>query len=115
MPRGGKRPGAGRKPGALNKRAGGVEAWARSVVEDPLVQARLLADAQQGALAPPLMALMFHYAYGRPSEQARDDEVFITDLLAVVLTHVGSPQARREIEAVIDAHTTGGSRLSAVA
>ena len=41
--------------------------WATGIVEDPKVQARLLADARAGKLHPSLLTLLMAYAYGRPN------------------------------------------------
>jgi hypothetical protein len=38
------------------------------VVEDPKVQARLLADARTGKLHPSVMTVLMAYAYGRPRD-----------------------------------------------
>ena len=37
------------------------------IVEDPQVQARLLADARAGRLHPSLLTALMAYAYGRPN------------------------------------------------
>ena len=115
MPRGGVRVGAGRKPGPVPKDKSSVEAFARSVVEDVEVRALLLAQARNGSMPAPMYQLLFHYAYGKPVEQSRDDQVFMEDLLAVVLKHVGSREARAEIRALLEAHEFSATRLSAVA
>jgi hypothetical protein len=92
-----------------------VEAFARSVVEDGKVQALILRQAQDGSLPAPMFQMLFHYAYGKPLEQTRPDEqAFTHALLAVVLKHVGSPEARQEVRAVIEAYT-GPAPLRAVA
>jgi hypothetical protein len=108
-----KPPGSGRKKSGSAKQRG-IEAFARSIVEDPTYQKHLLARAQSGELAPPVEAMLFHYAYGKPTEPAKDDQRFLEELLAVVLKHAGSHEARQEIRAVIEAHT-GGAGLRAVA
>ena len=41
--------------------------WATRIVEDPKVQARLLADARAGRLHPSLLTALMAYAYGRPN------------------------------------------------
>jgi hypothetical protein len=84
------------------------------VVEDEKVQALFLKQARDGSLPVPLYQMMFYYAYGRPREQHTDEQAFTQDLLAVVLKHVGSAEAKQEIKAVIEAHT-GGAILRAVA
>lgn len=115
-PKGKPRPeGSGRKPGSKNKRGEGIEAFARSIVEDPAYQANLILRAKQGDLAPGMEAMLFHYAYGKPAEQRNpDDQAFMESLLAVVLKHVDTREARQEIRAIIEAHT-GTAGLRAVA
>jgi hypothetical protein len=51
-----------------NKVTREVKALAAGILEDPLVQAKLLEQAQRGRLAPAVMGLLFHYAYGKPKE-----------------------------------------------
>ena len=41
--------------------------WATRIVEDPKVQARLLADARTGKLHPSVLTVLMTYAYGRPN------------------------------------------------
>ena len=41
--------------------------WASRIVEDPKVQARLLADARTGKLHPSVLTVLMTYAYGRPN------------------------------------------------
>lgn len=117
MPRGsqpGERRG-GRRKGSRNKRSEGIETYARELLERPAYRAKLETRLEQGTLASGVETLLYHYAYGKPVEPARDDQAFIESLLAVVLKHVGSREAREEIRAVIEAHTTGGPGLRAVA
>jgi hypothetical protein len=104
----------GRKVGSKDKRSEGIEAFARSIVEDPVYQAKLFQRATEGSLPPGMEAMLFHYAYGRPREQQPNDQAFMEDLVAVVLKHASTHEARREIREVLEAHT-GGTRLSAVA
>jgi hypothetical protein len=65
---GGKQPGAGRPRGSVSQKTLEVQAYAKGVVEDPEVRAQILAQAQAGLLPPPVMTMLFHYAYGRPKE-----------------------------------------------
>lgn len=58
----------GRKKGALNKVTREIKAFSQGILEDPVVQATLLTQAQRGKLAPAVMSLLFHYAYGKPKE-----------------------------------------------
>jgi hypothetical protein len=64
-----KYPQSGRRKGSRNKRSAAVEAWARSVVEDPAVQQRLAEGARQGTLPPQVLTMLFAYAYGKPVER----------------------------------------------
>ena len=41
--------------------------WATGIVEDPKVQARLLADARAGKLHPSVLTGLMTYGYGRPN------------------------------------------------
>ena len=58
----------GRPKGAQNKATREVKALAQGILEDPVVQATLLNQAQRAKLAPAMMSLLFHYAYGKPKE-----------------------------------------------
>ena len=66
--KGGARPGAGRPKGSPNNRRIDGERYARAIVEDPIVQAKLLEQAQAGVLPFVLMQMFFAYAYGKPAE-----------------------------------------------
>jgi hypothetical protein len=114
MAHGGKRHGAGRKPGPKPQSRIGIETFAKSIVEDPEVQETMRVQARAGEMPVPLLQMFFHYAYGRPREQQPDDQAFVEDLLAVVAKHADSREARQEIRAVIEAHA-GGARLRVVA
>jgi len=57
----------GRPKGSRNKNSLGVREWARTIIEDPKVQARLLADARTGKLHPSVLMVLMTYAYGRPN------------------------------------------------
>jgi hypothetical protein len=70
MPRGaspGERRG-GRAKGTRNKRTVDGEAYARAIVEDTAVRARILAMAQDGTLSPELVKTFLAYAFGKPVE-----------------------------------------------
>jgi hypothetical protein len=70
MPRGAK-PGerrGGRARGTRNKRSEGVEQWAREAVERPEYRDKLMARLEEGVLAPAVETMLFHYAYGKPTE-----------------------------------------------
>lgn len=58
----------GRRMGSKNKRRRDIETYCRSIVEDATYRAQLQARALAGTLPPPLEVLLFHYAYGKPSE-----------------------------------------------
>ena len=58
----------GRPKGSRNKSSLAVREWATGIIEDPKVQARLLADAQTGKLHPSVMTTLMAYAYGRPRD-----------------------------------------------
>jgi len=59
----------GRPKGSRNKATLAVREWATGIVEDPQVQARLLADARAGRLHPSVMTALMAYAYGKPRER----------------------------------------------
>ena len=109
-----KAPGSGRKVGSKNKRSEGIEHFARSIIEDPQYQASFRQRAHDGTLPAGVETMLYAYAYGRPREQQPDDQVFVENLLTVVLKHAASPEARQEIRAVLEAHA-GPTRLSIVA
>ena len=58
----------GRPKGSRNKTSLAVRDWSTAIVEDPKVQARLLADARAGRLHPSVMTALLAYAYGKPRE-----------------------------------------------
>lgn len=115
MARGGHRDGAGRPQGAKTKNKEGAEFLARTVLTDPEYQATLLTRARAGTLAPAIESMLWHYLWGKPTEARRDDDVFLATLLDVMTKHASSPDAQREIREVIEAFTTGGQALRAVA
>ena len=57
-----------RPNGSRNKSGLAVREWATGIVEDPQVQARLLADARAGRLHPSFLTALMAYAYGKPRE-----------------------------------------------
>ena len=57
----------GRPRGSRNRSGLAVREWATGIVEDPKVQARLLADARAGKLHPSVLTVLMTYAYGRPN------------------------------------------------
>lgn len=69
---GGRRVGAGRRPGSrVASRQYGQELgrlWAREILDDPEVRALMLARARQGELAPVVEQMLWAYAYGLPGE-----------------------------------------------
>jgi hypothetical protein len=74
---GGKREGGGRRKGSRNKRTTAVEAYAMSILDDPEVQATMLAQAKNGTLPAPILQMLFYYAHGKPVERIEhsgDDE-----------------------------------------
>lgn len=73
----------GRAPGVPNKATREVKAFWRQVLEDPLVQQRILEDARRGRLAPAVLCMGFAYAYGKPKEHV---EVKLLEELRVVIT-----------------------------
>lgn len=64
----------GRPKGRRNKRTVDGEAYARAIVEDQAVRARILAMAQDGTLSPDLVKTLFSYAFGKPQEPVPDGD-----------------------------------------
>ena len=58
----------GRKRGTPNRVTQTAKAFAESVLADPQVQARMLADARRGKLPPAVFCLLMAYAWGKPKE-----------------------------------------------
>jgi uncharacterized protein YbjT (DUF2867 family) len=63
----------GRKRGTPNKRTVDGERYARAIVEDAAVRARILAMAQDGSLSPELVKTFLAYAFGKPVEVVESD------------------------------------------
>jgi len=61
-------PGSGRKAGVPNKRTVEIKEYARTIVEDEQVREQLRAQARDGTLPPPIMTMLFYYAYGKPKD-----------------------------------------------
>ncbi len=74
----------GRQRGSRNKTRRAVREWATGIVEDPQVQARLLADARAGRLHPSLLTVLRAYAYGRSNPRdVPESETPITIMLNI--------------------------------
>jgi hypothetical protein len=58
----------GEHRGGRKKRTVDGERYARAIVEDEAVRARLLAMAQDGTLSPELVKTFLSYAFGKPVE-----------------------------------------------
>ena len=58
----------GRPKESRNKNRRAVREWATGTVEDPKVQARLLADARTGKLHPSVLTVLMTYAYSKPRD-----------------------------------------------
>ena len=58
----------GRPKGSCNKTRRAVRDWATSIVEDPQVQARLLAERRASKLHPSLLTVLMADAYGKPRD-----------------------------------------------
>jgi hypothetical protein len=70
MPRGAK-PGerrGGRQAGTPNKITADIRAAAQSFLADPDGQRQLLEQYKAGALNPAILAMFYHYAYGKPKD-----------------------------------------------
>jgi hypothetical protein len=73
----------GRPRGRQNQATRDGKAFAAFVLEDPKVQARMLHDARRGKLAPAVLCMLFHYAYGKPKENV---ELKVLEELRVTIT-----------------------------
>jgi hypothetical protein len=115
-PKGKTRPaGSGRQKGSRNKKNEAIESITGAILYDPAYQENLHKRAVLGELAPGLEAMLFYYQFGRPAEQARDDQAFMADLMTLVLKYAGSGDAQKELQAIIEAHTTSAASLRVVA
>jgi hypothetical protein len=74
----------GRPKGVPNKVTREIREFAQSILEDPQVQARTLEDARRGRLAPPIAALLYAYAYGKPKERV---ELEVLEALHLTITN----------------------------
>jgi hypothetical protein len=59
----------GRKPGVPNRATIEVKEAARAFLADPDGQARLLEQYRRGKLHPSVLALFYHYAFGKPKDE----------------------------------------------
>jgi adenine C2-methylase RlmN of 23S rRNA A2503 and tRNA A37 len=60
--------GQGRKSGVPNKATLEVKEFCRGLINDEIYQKKLRARMQSGKIPPAVEALMWHYAYGKPTE-----------------------------------------------
>jgi hypothetical protein len=60
---------AGRPTGVPNKATFEVKTACAQLVEDPAYRARLKARLFAGKLAPALESMLWHYAFGKPTEE----------------------------------------------
>lgn len=58
----------GRTKGTPNKRTIEIKDAARTFLADEQGQAKMLEQYQQGTLNPTVLALLYHYAYGKPKD-----------------------------------------------
>ena len=58
----------GRKAGTTNKATVEIKELARSLLEDPVYQAKLTQRLRDGAAAQ-IEQMLYHYAYGKPKER----------------------------------------------
>jgi hypothetical protein len=59
----------GRKKGTPNKATVEIKTLAQTFVQDAAGQAKLLEQYRDGTIAPGVLQLMLHYAYGKPKDQ----------------------------------------------
>lgn len=60
----------GRKAGTPNKATAEIKDVARSLLEDPVYQAKLKQRLRDGK-APQIEQLLYHYAYGKPTDNLK--------------------------------------------
>lgn len=58
----------GRAPGTLNKATKEIRDICRGLLEDPIYQATLQKQIRAGKCPPPVVCLLYNYAYGKPKE-----------------------------------------------
>lgn len=58
----------GRTAGTPNKATVEIKDATRAFLEDPMGKAKLLEQYQAGTLNPTVLALFYHYAYGKPKD-----------------------------------------------
>jgi hypothetical protein len=75
----------GRPAGVPNKATLEIKAAARAFVEDPKGQATMLKQYQEGKLNPALVAMFYHYAFGRPPDREEQAAQHPNSLLPVLL------------------------------
>lgn len=59
----------GRPKGAKNKQTVEIREMARRLVNDAAYRRALKKRLQDGELSPPMETLLWHYAYGKPSDK----------------------------------------------
>jgi hypothetical protein len=64
----GLRRGGGRRKGVPNKVTVEVRAAAEALVDDPAYRAKLSRDLRRRKVAPPIEAMLWYYAKGKPKE-----------------------------------------------
>lgn len=65
----GRKTGGGSRKGIRNRRTADIEEFARGIAGDAEVRQRMLLQARDGTLPAQVLALVFHYAYGKPIER----------------------------------------------
>lgn len=84
---------AGRPKGVPNKVTLEVREAARQFVEDPVGQAKLLEQYQQGSMNPTVLQMLYHYAYGKPKDTLElQGGVAVTQVARVIIA--GRPDAQ---------------------
>ena len=79
-----------------------IKDFARSILEDPLYQRRLIDRVIRGK-APQIEVLLFHYAYGKPKEHYSGERSLTLE--EIVLGSMRSEEEEKRAEAP---HTVGG-------
>ena len=87
----------GRQKGTLNKRSTDVLTIAASILDTPEYHQSLLVRVQQHTLPPALEVLLWHYRYGKPKDDRRDERVDVSELLKAVLLELADRAQARDV------------------
>jgi hypothetical protein len=80
--------GAGRRPGAVNKKTLEIRDFAKGILESADYKERLKSRIESGK-SPEIEKLLFHYAYGRPPDKVElsNPDGNLTPLISFYFPH----------------------------